>query len=74
MYVIEIKEYQYFAGGKWRAAENKKLFDVFRPYDRCVYARVPAGRPAEAKLAVEAAARASAAWSQTTAAERATLF
>jgi len=27
------KEYQYFAGGEWRTAENHKLFDVFRRYD-----------------------------------------
>jgi acyl-CoA reductase-like NAD-dependent aldehyde dehydrogenase len=74
MNVSEIKEYQYFAGGKWRSAESKKLFDVFRPYDRSVYARVPAGGRAEAKLAVEAAAKAFPAWSQTTPAERATLF
>jgi hypothetical protein len=31
--VGEIKEYQYFAGGQWRSAEGKKLFDVFRPYE-----------------------------------------
>jgi acyl-CoA reductase-like NAD-dependent aldehyde dehydrogenase len=74
MNVSEIKEYQYFAGGKWRSAESKKLFDVFRPYDRSVYARVPAGGRAEAKLAVEAAAKAFPAWSQTTPAERAKLF
>jgi acyl-CoA reductase-like NAD-dependent aldehyde dehydrogenase len=70
----EVKEYQYFAGGKWRSAENEQLFDVFRPYDRSVYARVPAGGRAEAKLAVEAAANAFPAWSQTTPAERAKLF
>ena len=70
----EIKEYQYFADGQWRSAENKKTFDVFRPYDRSVYARVPAGGRAEAKLAVEAAAKAFPAWSQTTPAERARLF
>ena len=70
----EIKEYQYFAGGQWRSAENKKLFDVFRPYDRSVYARVPAGGRPEAKVAVEAAAKAFPAWSQTTPAERARLF
>jgi acyl-CoA reductase-like NAD-dependent aldehyde dehydrogenase len=72
--VSEIKEYQYFAGGQWRSAENKKLFDVFRPYDRSVYARVPGGGRAEAKVAVEAAAKAFPAWSQTTPAERARLF
>ena len=45
-----IKEYQYFADGKWLTAENRKLFDVFRPYDRGLYARVAAGGRAEAKL------------------------
>jgi acyl-CoA reductase-like NAD-dependent aldehyde dehydrogenase len=69
-----IKEYQYFAGGEWRAAENHKLFDVYRPYDRGLYARVAAGGRPEAKLAVDAAARAFPAWSQTTPAERARLF
>ena len=69
-----IKEYQYFAGGEWRAVENHKLFDVYRPYDRGLYARVAAGGRPEAKLAVDAAARAFPAWSQTTPAERARLF
>ncbi|HSY25080.1 MAG TPA: aldehyde dehydrogenase family protein, partial [Polyangiaceae bacterium] len=67
-------QYKYFAGGEWRAAEGDKLFDVFQPYDRALYARVPAGGRAEAKIAVEAAARAFPAWSQTTPAERAKLF
>jgi acyl-CoA reductase-like NAD-dependent aldehyde dehydrogenase len=72
--VNNIKEYRYFAGGEWRTADNHELFDVFRPYDRALYARVAAcGRP-EAKLAVHAAAKAFPAWSQTTPAERARLF
>jgi len=41
--VSDVKEYRYFAGGEWRTAENNKLFDVFRPYDRGLYARVAAG-------------------------------
>src|SRR5882724_4611182 len=61
-----IKEYRYFAGGEWRTAENHMLFDVFRPYDRGLYARVAAGGRPEAKLAVGAAAKAFPAWSQTT--------
>ena len=69
-----IPEYRYFAGGEWRAAENNKLFDVYRPYDRSLYARVAAGGRAEAQAAVEAAAKAFPAWSQTTPAERARLF
>jgi acyl-CoA reductase-like NAD-dependent aldehyde dehydrogenase len=72
--VNEVKEYRYFAGGEWRTAENHKLFDVFRPYDRGLYARVAAGGRPEAKLAVDAAAKAFPAWSQTTPAERARLF
>src|SRR5258706_11793230 len=72
--VNDTKEYRYFAGGEWRAAENNRLFDVYRPYDRGLYARVAAGGRAEAKLAVDAAAKAFPAWSQTTPAERARLF
>src|SRR5258708_21823606 len=67
-------EYKYFAGGEWRSAESKKLFDVYQPYDRSLYARVAAGGRAEAKVAVDAAAKAFPAWSQTTPAERARLF
>ena len=69
-----IKEYRYFAGGEWRDAKDRKLFDVYRPYDRALYARVAAGGRAEAKIAVDAAAKAYPAWSQTTPAERARLF
>ena len=50
------QEFRYFVDGEWRTAENKKLFDVYRPYDRSVHARVAScGRP-EATLAVDAAA------------------
>src|SRR5689334_15165629 len=69
-----VKEYQYFVNGKWRASESTKLFDVYRPYDRGLYARVADGGRAEAKLAVEAAASAFPAWAGTTPAERARLF
>jgi len=68
------QEFRYFAGGEWLAAENNKLFDVYRPYDRTVYARVAAGGRAEATRAVDAAAKAFPAWSQSTPAERARLF
>src|SRR5258706_9252866 len=69
-----VTEYQYFAGGEWRTAENHRLFDVYEPYDRALYARVAAGRRAEAKIAVDAAAKAFPAWSQSTPADRAKLF
>ncbi len=69
-----MKEYKYFAGGEWRAAEANKLFDVNQPYDRALFARVAAGRRPEARIAVDAAAKAFPAWAQTTPAERAKLF
>src|SRR5450755_672054 len=69
-----VTEYKYFAGGEWRSAEGNRLFDVYRPYDRALYARVPAGGRAEAKIAVDAAAEAFPAWARTTPAERAKLF
>jgi acyl-CoA reductase-like NAD-dependent aldehyde dehydrogenase len=68
------QEFRYFVDGEWRMAENNKLFDVYRPYDRSVYARVAAGGRAEATQAVDAAAKAFPAWSQSTPAERARLF
>jgi hypothetical protein len=40
-----IKEYRCFVGGKWSAADDHKLFDMYRPYDRGRYARVAAGGP-----------------------------
>src|SRR4051812_30145387 len=69
-----VREYDYFVDGEWRSAESRKLFDVYRPYDRSVYARVADSGRAEAKLAVEAAAKAFPAWAATTPAERARLF
>jgi acyl-CoA reductase-like NAD-dependent aldehyde dehydrogenase len=68
------QEFRYFVDAEWRTAERNKLFDVYRPYDRSVYARVAAGGRAEATLAVDAAAKAFPAWSQTTPACRARLF
>ena len=70
--VIEINGL--FVDDRWRAAEDQKLFDVYQPYDRALYARVTAGGRSEAMLAVDAAAKAFPAWSQSTPAERARLF
>jgi Amidohydrolase len=36
--VSGVQEFRYFAGGEWRAAQNNKLFDVYRPFDRRLYA------------------------------------
>lgn len=69
-----IREYKYFAGGQWQTAKEGKTFEVYKPYDRSLFAKVAAGGRAEAKMAVDAAAKAFPAWSQTTPAERAKLF
>jgi len=69
-----VKGYKYFVDGEWRSAEREKTFDVFRPYDRSLYARVASGGRTEAKAAVDAAAKAFSAWAQTTPTERARLF
>jgi acyl-CoA reductase-like NAD-dependent aldehyde dehydrogenase len=69
-----IREFRYFAGGEWRTAKANKLFDVYQPYDRKLYARVAAGGRAEATIAVDEAAKAFPAWSQSSPADRARLF
>jgi len=69
-----VAQYQYFAGGEWRSAQDNQLFDVYRPYDRALHARVAACRKADAQIAIDAAAEAFPSWSQTTPGERAKLF
>src|SRR5450432_4422179 len=69
-----VKTYKYFAGGEGRSAVDDRVIDVYRPYDRALFARVPAGGREEARIAVAAAANAFPTWSQTTPAERARLF
>ena len=69
-----VKVYKYLVDGEWRSAGGDRVFDVYRPYDRALYARVPAGGRDEARLAVAAAARAFPGWAQTTPAERGKIF
>jgi acyl-CoA reductase-like NAD-dependent aldehyde dehydrogenase len=69
-----IKECRYFAGGEWRRAENRKLLDACRPYDRKHYGRVAADGRSEVTLAVDAAAKAFPPWSQSILAVRTRLF
>ncbi len=71
---MPIPNYQYYAGGQWRDAEGKAQFDVLQPFDRAVFARVPAGGSKEAQVALKAAAEAYPAWSQSPPSERAKLF
>src|SRR5476651_297319 len=74
MPVNEVRTYKYYAGGEWRSATSGRTFDVHQPFGGQLYAKVAAGGAEDARIAVQAAADAFPAWSQTTPAERASLF
>src|ERR1700743_2077278 len=71
---VDVKNYSYFAGNQWREAADKKFFEVHEPYSGKLFARVAAGSRADARAAVDAAAKAFPAWAESTLAERARLF
>src|SRR6202161_431854 len=68
----ELREYQQHIGGEWVSSD--RLFDDLDPYRGVAMTRVPAGTRADAKRAVDAAAAAFPAWSQTPAAVRQGIF
>src|SRR5258705_7386319 len=72
--VEKVRTYKYYAAGEWRAATSGRTFDVHQPYGGQLYAKVAAGGAEDARIAVQAAADAFPAWSQTTPTERARLF
>jgi delta 1-pyrroline-5-carboxylate dehydrogenase len=71
---IDVKEYSYFAGNQWRKAADKKFFEVHEPYSGKLFTRNAAGSRADARAAVDAAAKAFPAWADSTPAERSRLF
>ena len=70
----EIRNCRQFIGGEWVDAADGATFDDIDPYTGDVVARVPAGKREDARRAVEAAAEAFPAWSQTPPAERQRVF
>jgi acyl-CoA reductase-like NAD-dependent aldehyde dehydrogenase len=70
----EVRTYKYYAAGEWHPATSGKTFDVHEPFGGQLYAKVAAGGAEDARIAVQAAADAFPAWSQTTPADRASLF
>lgn len=70
----DVKEYGYFAGNQWRDAADHKVFEVHEPYSGKLFAHVASGSRADARAAVDAAARAFPSWADSTPAERARLF
>jgi acyl-CoA reductase-like NAD-dependent aldehyde dehydrogenase len=70
----ESREARQFIGGEWVAAAGGDTFDDLDPFTGDVVARVPAGNRADAAKAVEAAAAAFPAWSQSPPAVRQGVF
>ncbi len=71
---VDTEARRQWIGGEWVDAEGGKTFDDTDPFTGEVVARIPAGTRADAKRAVEAAAAAFPAWSQTPPAERQRVF
>ena len=68
------KTYQMYIGGKWVDASSQETFDDYNPYTGEVYAKVPAGKRADATRAVEAAAAAFPDWAASSPGMRRKLF
>ena len=63
-----------YINGEWVTALDDEAYDDLNPYTGDVFARVPSGKRADARRAVEAAAAAFPSWSKTLPAERQALF
>jgi acyl-CoA reductase-like NAD-dependent aldehyde dehydrogenase len=68
------KEYQMYIGGQWVDASSNATFEDYNPYTGEVYAKVPAGKRADATRAIEAAAAAFPEWSASPPGMRRKLF
>jgi acyl-CoA reductase-like NAD-dependent aldehyde dehydrogenase len=68
------REYKMYVNGEWVGALDGAAYDDLNPYTGEVFARVPAGKRADAKRAIEAAVAAFPTWSHTLPAERQALF
>jgi acyl-CoA reductase-like NAD-dependent aldehyde dehydrogenase len=68
------REYKMYINGEWVDALDGAMYDDYNPYTGEVFARVPSGKRGDARRAIEAAAAAFPAWSNTLPAERQALF
>ena len=73
MATTAVQEYRQYIGGEWVAADGG-TFEDHDPFTGDVFATVAAGDADDARRAVEAAAAAFPAWSQTPPAERQRIF
>src|SRR6266849_1498700 len=63
-------EYGHFIDGQWESGASGKTIEQFNPATGEVLGRIQAGSAPDAKRAVDAAARAFAGWSRSSARER----
>lgn len=68
------RDYRMYIDGEWVDALDGKSYEDLDPYTGDVFARVPAGKRADAKRAIDAAAAAFPSWSRTLPSERQALF
>jgi acyl-CoA reductase-like NAD-dependent aldehyde dehydrogenase len=68
------REYKMYINGEWVGALDGQVYDDRNPYTGEVFGRVPSGKRADAKRAIDAAAAAFPAWSHTLPVERQRLF
>ena len=59
------RDYKMYIDGQWVDALDGEVYEDLNPYTGEVFAKVASGKRADAKLAVDAAAAAFPAWSQT---------
>jgi acyl-CoA reductase-like NAD-dependent aldehyde dehydrogenase len=74
MAITAASEYRQFVGGEWVPAADGSTYDDLDPFTGEVVATVAACGPADAVRAIESAAEAFPAWSQTPPAERQRIF
>ncbi|MDR3569090.1 MAG: aldehyde dehydrogenase family protein [Syntrophobacteraceae bacterium] len=68
------EQYSMYIDGQWVGALDGSLYDDMNPYTGEIFARAPAGKRADARRAIDAAAEAFPAWSKTLPGERQALF
>ena len=69
-----VRECKMYINGEWIEANSKTLFDDFIPYTGELFARVANAGKEDARLAIEAAARAFPAWAAVPPARKRILF
>lgn len=67
-------QYENFIGGRWVAPVDGEYFTNTSPVDNSLIARVPRSKAADIELALDAAHKAFASWSHTSATERSNLL